>query len=661
MAGIMLWNKIQQDKKKGNSFWNFGEYNFLVGCISALLLVILLFATWYPEPHFSNNEEQIDYGKRTNQPWLVTDALWEKAKSNPDSLDYHYQLLKYYFSQETNDPEPPDLRKWNRQGVEIFNFYTDLSEEKENTAHNDIGYLFLAQWYIDHQGHDPSNAGFCLRQIQNANRKYVAYFSGKVTQYEAGGFAAIPDYEEELKRNGFKQGAWEQLSKIYDASGNDPALEKLMSDTESKAAVPHWIQNKFYFFKGDIFSFYQLHLSDIFSTVPVWGIIGALLILIVWVFFLHQINFITPLSWKHFLLAVSIGIILCMSSLLLYEFYHEVLGFSTNGEPLNDFLYCFLGIGFIEELVKLIPLLIILRFTKIIQKPIHYLLIASAASLGFAFFENLIYISRYGLDVLHARALTAVVSHMASGAIAAYGFILVRYRYPKQIWIIPLAFLAAALAHGFYDFWLVNDKVRGFSILTFLFYLIEILVYVSFLNNALNQSVDRELKNEQRKLNTQSLAGFIAGSLVFIFIVEYMGIAFTYGTGFANKSLNSSVLTGGYLVFFLSVRLSNITIRPNEWVPIEFFTGLFPSELMMRSRRKKGTLEENVYVQISPVDHLNLLHRLLPMRGELMREIDLPDGTTLLEFEPDYPVMKEDEEIDLLYLKKEVRMEELGE
>ncbi|HTL81292.1 MAG TPA: PrsW family glutamic-type intramembrane protease, partial [Bacteroidia bacterium] len=360
---------------------------------------------------------------------------------------------------------------------------------------------------------------------------------------------------------------------------------------------------------------------------------------------------------RNFLVVVIIGIFLAMLSWLLYACYHYIFHFDTNGQVGNDMLYSFFGIGFIEELVKLIPFLIILHFTNIIRKPIDYLLIASAAGLGFAFFENLLYISQYGLDVIHARALTASVSHMASSAIAAYGFVLVKYRYPKKWWIIPLFFVAAAGAHGFYDFWLLNEKVRSFSIFTLFFFLSEILVYVSFINNALNHSAPENYKQSDIVLNTQRLASFIGGSLVLVFALEYVANCFVYGTQIGNSTLMGSFLSGGYLVFFLAVRLSNIDIIPGEWGRIEFFEGLLPSELMS-SRKRAGynSVVGKKFILRSDVSTGNFAQQL-PLAGTMTKRLTIQEDSGWFEFQPEVPVMIGIVQHEFLY----IRTKESGE
>ena len=632
----MLWNKFREDRLSGKPFWNFGDFNFLIRSVALLLIIWLGFTIVSPEPKFDSDKEQIDYGTSTLQPWLKSKALLRQAKQFPDSLDIHFQLLNAHFDQEGPTVNPPDMRAFNREGVEIFNLYTGFAEASDNQKRNDIGYLFLAEWYIERTGHDAENASFCLRQIENPNMKYANFIAGKIAFQEAGPIAAEEYFREEIRLNGYKEGAWKELAWIYELEGRKADLEKLIYTAESRESVPEYLRYKVYFLHGDLLSYYGLRFGKMFRTLPLWGVLGDLLILFTWLFFLRRLSFLSPVKWKHFFLSVGIGSLLAMSSWMLYEFYHHILHFNTNGEIRNDFLYCFLGIGLIEELVKLIPFLIILRFTNIIKKPIDYILIASAAGLGFAFFENLLYISQYGLDVIHTRALTASVSHMASSAIVAYGFVLVKFRYPGKFWIIPLFFLGAALAHGFYDFWLLNEKVHSLSILTLFFYLSEILVYVSFVNITLNQSAIGRSVSEI-SFSTQRLASFIAGALILVFLIEYTGTCLVYGTSIGNGTLMDSFLSGGYLIFFLSVRLSNIDIVPGEWSKIEFFTGLLPSDLLGRTRKRNLNSLVGRTIILRMVKPNGMLHNFFPMSGKIIRRLSIRNDNNWFELKPDIP------------------------
>ena len=82
---------------------------------------------------------------------------------------------------------------------------------------------------------------------------------------------------------------------------------------------------------------------------------------------------------------------------------------------------------------------------------------AVAVSMGFALWENLIYVFRYGFSTAIVRALTAVPGHASFGVIMGVWYGLERrYNYwgnrPKKIISQILAFVLPVLMHGTYDF-----------------------------------------------------------------------------------------------------------------------------------------------------------------------------------------------------------------
>jgi RsiW-degrading membrane proteinase PrsW (M82 family) len=621
MAAYLLFWKFRDDRLHGKSFFNFGDYNFLIAALTALGICWGAFTLFSPEPHFKDPEKQLQVARETHQPALATKAVWKKIDEDSATLDDHFTLIENHFAQLRESFTSPDIPAYNRETTKIFNYYTDLCE-KGTPEESDIGNLILALDYVENGNEEDFDAAaFHLRQIENRQMKYLNYVEGRLLFYQLGPDQAEPYYEEEIRLNGYKNGAWEELALIYSATKQDEKLKALIDSPESRDAIPENYRYKFYFLNGDLFSFYKLKFQTMANELSLWGILGDILILFTWLFFLRTLSFLSPIKWKHFFLAVGIGAVLAMLSWLLYEFYHHVLHFWNNGNIKNDLLFSFLGIGFIEELVKLIPFLLLLRFTKIIRRPVDYLLIASAAGLGFAFFENLLYFSQYGLDVIHSRALTASVSHMASSAIVAYGFVLWKFRYREKFWIVPVFFLIAVLAHGFYDFWLLNNKVSGFAIVTLFFFLSEILVYVSFLNNALNQSTDGITSASGLSFNTQKLASFIAGALILVFLLEYIGTAITYGTSTGNQTLLNSFFSGGYLVFFLSVRLSNIDIIPGEWTRIEFFSGILPSDILGGTKKINQNSVVGLTLEFVMDPVTSKLALQMPFRGFVRRRL----------------------------------------
>lgn len=628
-AGYLIWARLRENIRVGKKLWNFDNFNFLVGSLIFFFLLWVVIFVANPEPHFSNFDEQIKYGEATNQPWLITDAALEKVKTEPTNIDLHYLLVTNHYKKRELNPSVKETIDISLEESRLFDYYTDLSESPNDTLH-DIGHIFLAAYSLSQPIPDYSGASFHLRLVNEPTTKYVNYYAGKIILLGAGSSLAEEHFRSEIRNKGFKAGAYEYLAVIYDLEDREEQLKELVYSGATEY-VPDDLRARVYYHEKDVLRFYQLKFSSFFEGINWWGTAGGTAIMIIWLFFLWKLTFLSAVRIRHLLIAVTIGSLLAMTSWWLYAFYKHGLGFWMNGEIGNDLLFCFAGIGIIEELVKLIPFLVILHFTGIIKKPIDYLVVASASGLGFAFFENLMYIANYGLDVIHSRALTASVSHMACSAMVAYGFVLYKFRWPNRWWLIPLFFLLASAAHGFYDFWLLNESVHSLSILTLLFYLSEILIYISFLNNALNQSADVNAPQSAIEFNSRKLTSVLAGSLILLFAFEYLATCIVYGTAFGNSSITGAFLSGGYLVFFLSVRMSQIRVEPGKWIAIDFLSGLLPSQLLEMGRRKSGTAIVEQEFTLCAIPETGLLLPDLPLKVTVARNIVIKGATNWYE------------------------------
>ena len=113
-------------------------------------------------------------------------------------------------------------------------------------------------------------------------------------------------------------------------------------------------------------------------------------------------------------------------------YFLDKIPFYLNGNIVNDFLYCFLNIGIVEELAKLIPFVFIyFLFKKEITEPMDFLIYISISALGFSAVENSIYFYKHGPDIINGRAILATVGHMFDTSLIAYGIIRFKY-YPKK-------------------------------------------------------------------------------------------------------------------------------------------------------------------------------------------------------------------------------------
>jgi len=133
------------------------------------------------------------------------------------------------------------------------------------------------------------------------------------------------------------------------------------------------------------------------------------------------------------------------------------LGFPEDpGVSAGDlFRYCFGLIGPVEEGAKfLVAVLVVFRW-KEFDEPVDGLIYAAVLAIGFATFENFLYLPHLSWPEQIARALAAPVSHALLAVVWGFGVSRARFHAASPVarFLWPTGALLAAMAlHGFYDF-----------------------------------------------------------------------------------------------------------------------------------------------------------------------------------------------------------------
>ena len=289
------------------------------------------------------------------------------------------------------------------------------------------------------------------------------------------------------------------------------------------------------------------------------GVLMAFFISLIWMVYLRKLDIFDPESWKNIFLVFLAG---CITVWLVFPISDQLehFGFFLNADPLNDFLYCVVGIGMVEELVKLIPLLIIVRFKKIVREPYDFLLYASVAALGFAFVENSLYILQSNFYSINGRALMASVAHMTFSSVIGYGVMISMYKRSNTSWLYGVGgFLLASLMHGFYDFWLINPTAKLYNGLSLLFFLLTTHFWFTMKNKTINAS---RFYDPHRKLINDKLRYFLIFWLTALMAVSAILIGVFHGREVAHNFLRGQLLAFGFLLFYLSYSFSRFQIAP---------------------------------------------------------------------------------------------------
>jgi len=169
------------------------------------------------------------------------------------------------------------------------------------------------------------------------------------------------------------------------------------------------------------FSMFGRSLDSGEETLYATSVILSFAISLMWYQYLTWLDIF---EHERLVMIFSVFLMSCATIFLVYpmtDIIEQVLQFELNGNFFNDWWYCVLAIGLVEEIVKIIPFLVILYFTDEINEPFDYILYGSVSALGFAFIENIQYIYGSNLEAVYGRALFASVAHMVFTSIICYG------------------------------------------------------------------------------------------------------------------------------------------------------------------------------------------------------------------------------------------------
>ncbi len=526
------------------------------GAFLALLINLIL-----KDPVFNDPIEKIRHSEQTNQLKIAEDTYRELLEKEPYNIDYHYFYIRSHFRQPLINDEDQ-----SRDDDSISDYYQNLRTSEDHQL-KDIGIYGsgLIFNYLDNY----KAALFAFLEIKNKSQKYLNNSIGMAYLYLDDEEKAVQFFKKEIQYDGNLDGAYHNLSSLLLRTGQYDKLEQLLNDENAKKHIPFGVQKSFYFRNGNYLKYNLLLLKVMVSHINLIGFLGAFLILCIWVIYIKKLDIYNPENWKHITLALGLGMLFSFGTDALSDINEIVFGLKLNGNIINDFVYAVVGIGVVEELVKIIPLLLLIRFTKAINESYDYILYASLSALGFAFIENLLYFNEYQLNIISGRAIITSIAHMFMSSIVAYGFILNKYRYNSHsVWRLLLFFALASFGHGFYDFWLINEKVGMLSMLSVLFFLSSVFMWNSLKNNALNNS---EFYNESKHLDHKKLSVYLVYCLSGVILFEYLALSIKFGPSIGNDTIISSVFSGGYLIVFIAVSLGRMNLEKDKWYRIRFW------------------------------------------------------------------------------------------
>lgn len=172
---------------------------------------------------------------------------------------------------------------------------------------------------------------------------------------------------------------------------------------------------------------------------------------------------------------------------------------ATDRETLNLFeliINVFIGVALIEELCKWIISYSIAYNDSDFEENYDMIVYSAFVALGFAFFENLLYVYDNGITTGVVRALTAVPGHTCDGIFMGYYLGLAKQsslnnNKELEMKYLILSIIVPTIFHGIYDYCLFANSV----VFLIIFVIFVIAVYIfAFKKVKSVSSINRKMK-----------------------------------------------------------------------------------------------------------------------------------------------------------------------
>lgn len=130
---------------------------------------------------------------------------------------------------------------------------------------------------------------------------------------------------------------------------------------------------------------------------------------------------------------------------------------------ITSFVYLIFVVGFFEEMFKLVPFIFIAKWFRNFDEKIDGIIYSSAIALGFAAYENLLYLPYLSGPELIGRAIASPLTHTIFASLWGYYagllFLERKNNYMKVIMIFVFSFIM----HGLYDYLSLSPTLRILS------------------------------------------------------------------------------------------------------------------------------------------------------------------------------------------------------
>ena len=480
--------------------------------------------------NLGNNEKLFEYYK-------------ENIKSDSCNQILHYKLLTESTMGEHNISD------------NIKDYY-----KSEGDFENCIEIYYYANGFINqhhNKKYDEAKA-FYFKAASSSNPYMGAYNSlGYLHQFELEDIeSAIKFYEKSIALYPKLGRAVNNLIGLYLSQGKYENILALINNKDLNDTI--YSLHKFGYYKAvhNYFMAALYYIDYTFRYMTKLSILSALILMIFWFLLIYKFDTEKPKPKIYCGLAIFLG----FCSVFLTVFLHSVTPEIPTIHPiLYNFLLYFLKVGPIEEISKILLLIIFINLFKFRDKPLDILIYGGLIALGFATIENMQYFSFYGLDLVFSRFIFSVLLHISLTGILSFG---IYQYYSEQINLLGLLkiFVIISALHASYDFVLslldYSIYLGVFRLLMYISYgiiALPIKYYINLVVYCLNKFRTDEIKIKNLS-HFYLVSVLISWSMAFVFSTYSIGLTKTIESSFFHIIFSYWVIAYTYNIFSIEVK-----------------------------------------------------------------------------------------------------------
>jgi RsiW-degrading membrane proteinase PrsW (M82 family) len=535
-----------------------------------------------------------------------------------------------------------------------YDFIIANNEEHRDFALNMcvVGYLHSGLSFFESHS---------LDEVKDTTTALYAYSKAMTYESENKKVLAAYYYKKSIKDDRFSEIGIHRLKEMWRNDGNSVEFYNLIYDIDVAKHLGFTEKSHVYYADGEWGWYVWNILYRDFGSAGLMGYLAVFFSILVWFLFLQNLLFIHIRKWKFLILVFVLSTILTG---LTYPFsdmmdsFMKFLGFYWTSKEFN---YNFIHIGVVEEIVKLIPWVIVyFSFRSKFKRPVHFMMLPIVSALGFAFAENLIYINSSDYERLFIRSTLCISVHIVCSSVIGYLLFMSKSKRLKIHWALALSLgiFIGAIIHGAYDYFVYNHMVFANIIL----FVLVMHILILMMNNVINVSGIVH-KNGQQVIRKNGVI-FLIGISV-IFLSEYLIIGIDLGSGYAKSLLYYNSAVVALFSVYLFMVFNRITLRPGVVRPFNYdyvFGQFIPSRVGQKIRDEHNDRKLKLF---APKTN-QFVGRQMPVEATVMYSITVQgqDHWYLIEFDknvevsnchPKYAVISsKDPALDLFMDKIEV-------